>query len=721
MKEKLPSEDALAPERYELESEPAYLFDLTRRQVLKVFGGGVVVVFALRDAVALQKVTRRRASGASMPSEIGAWLHIDEDGAITVYTGKVEVGQNIRTSLAQIVAEELRVPVGSLDMIMGDTDLTPYDRGTFGSRTTPVMGMQLRRVAAATRELLLDLAAETWKVERGSLIVADGKIRNTGTDQSIDIGKLARGRKLMKSVTEEEPVTSAREWKIAGRSAPKSRGRSFVTGQHKYVPDMVLPDMSYGKVLRPPAIGATLISVDTAEAESMTGVTVVQDGEFIGVAAPDERTASRAIAAIRAEWKTTPQPSKSELFDFLKENPAKARGWGGPFEHVVGSVKKALATADKTLKETYTVDYIAHAPLEPRAAVARWRGDKLTVWTGTQRPFGVRSELAQVFRIAEDHIRVIMPDTGSGYGGKHTGEAAIEAARLAKEARKPVKLVWTREEEFTGAYFRPAGVIEIHSGVLNDGGVLAWEFHNYNSGASAIRTMYEVPNQHIAFHPARSPLRQGSYRSLAATANHFARESHMDELAQILKMDPLEFRYKNLADPRLRAVFGAAAGAFGWGKTKPSPGRGFGIAGGFDKGGYVATCAEVSVDRRSGRVNVVRVVEAFECGTIINPDHLKNQVEGAIIQGLGGALFESIDFENGRILNPSFSAYRVPRFSDMPSIEVVLLDRKDLPSSGGGETPIVGVAPAVGNALFDATGIRLRALPLAPQGVRSSL
>jgi isoquinoline 1-oxidoreductase len=720
MSEKLTPEDTLAPERYELDAEPAYRFDLTRRQVLKFFGGGVAVVLTLGDPATLQAAARQRRSGASMPSEIGAWLHVDGEGAITVYTGKAEVGQNIRTSLAQIVAEELRVPVESLDMIMGDTDRTPYDRGTFGSRTTPVMGAQLRKVAAATRELLLDLAAEAWKAERGSLIMADGKVTNTSTDQSMGIGRIAGGRKLVRTITDDEPVTSARQWRVAGKSVPKARGRSFVTGQHKYAADMVLPDMLYGKILRPPAFGATLISVDTEKGKNMAGVTVVHDGEFIGVTAPDEQTASRAIAAIRAEWKITPQPSKPELFDYLKENPDETQGWGGSSKHLVGSVEEGLAVADGRLKETYTVDYIAHAPLEPRAAVAHWTGGKLTVWTGTQRPFGVRSELAQVFRIPEDRVRVIMPDTGSGYGGKHTGEAAIEAARLAKAARKPVRLAWTREEEFTWAYFRPAGVIEINSGVRSDGSIIAWEFHNYNSGTSAIRTMYEVPNQHIEFHPARSPLRQGSYRSLAAAANHFARESHMDELARMLKMDPLEFRTKNLVDPRLRAVFEAAAKSFGWGERKRSPGQGFGIAGGFDKGGYVATCAEVAVDRPSGRVKVVRVAEAFECGSIINPEHLKNQVEGAIIQGLGGALFESIEFENGRILNPSFSGYRVPRFNDMPSIEVVLLDRKDLPSAGGGETPIVGIAPAVGNAIFDATGVRLRGLQLAPRGVQSA-
>ncbi|MBI1984447.1 MAG: xanthine dehydrogenase family protein molybdopterin-binding subunit, partial [Acidobacteria bacterium] len=277
---------------------------------------------------------------------------------------------------------------------------------------------------------------------------------------------------------------------------------------------------------------------------------------------------------------------------------------------------------------------------------------------------------------------------------------------------------WTREEEFTWAYFRPAGVMEVRSGVRNDGRITAWEFHNTNSGGAAIRTLYDIPNQHIEFHPARSPLRQGSYRVLAATANHFARESHMDELARLVSMDPLEFRLKNLKDARLRTVLEAAARSFGWGQQKASAERGFGIAGGFEKGSYVATCAEVAVDRASGEVKIARLVTAYDCGAILNPEHLKNQVEGAIIMALGGALFEKIEFEDGKILNSRFARYRVPRFSDVPVIETILIDRKDLPSAGAGETPMVGVAPAVGNAIFDATGVRLRSLPMVPNGLK---
>lgn len=720
--DKILHDPELEPERYELTAGPAYHFEVGRRDFFKALGGGVLIVFAFGETRAQQESGGgRRGGGRPVPQEISAWLHIGEEGAITVYTGKVEVGQDIRTSLAQVVAEELRVPVTTIRMVMGDTDLTPYDAGTFGSQTTPGMSPRLRRAAAAAREMLLDLAAEQSKAERSVLTLAAGKITNPKTKQSFTFGQLTKGQKLMKAIGDSVPLTPNTEWKVAGKPLTKLNGRDIVSGKHQYTSDIKLPGMLYGKVLRPAAFGATLGSLDTKAAEAMPGVTVVRDGDFVGVTAPSSQLARRAVEAIKAEWKTTPQPSSQELFDYLKKNPVEAQGFGGRSANTKGSMADGLAAAQQKLERSYTVAYIAHAPLEPRAAVAEWKDGKLTVWTGTQRPFGVRSELASAFRLPEERVRVMMPDMGSGYGGKHTGETAIEAARLAKAAGKPVKLVWSREEEFTWAYFRPAGVIDITSGVSSDGKITAWEFHNYNSGSAGIRPVYDIPNQTIQFHPARSPLRQGSYRALASTANHFAREVHIDELAASLKLDPLQFRLHNLKDDRLRAVLEAAAKTFGWnwGKTKAAAGHGFGIAGGFEKGGYVANCVEVAVDRASGKVRLARVVTAFECGAIINPDGLKNQVEGSIIQGIGGALFEAIEFADGKIVNPRFSRYRVPRFSDVPPLETVLLDRKDLPSAGAGECPIVALAPAISNAIFAASGVRLRSLPMVPNGLKA--
>jgi len=575
------------------------------------------------------------------------------------------------------------------------------------------MGPQLRRAAAAAREELVDLAAGRWHSDRAALNASAGKVSNRATGQAAGYGELTRGQNLVKVIGEDFPVTPAREWKVAGAAAPKVDGRDFVTGRHQYASDLTRPGMLYGKILRPAGFKAKLISVETRRAER-PGVKVVRDANFVGVVASDPWTAERALSDIKPEWNVPPQPSNKELFEYLKKNEETG---GRESRQVKGSVEEAMASADVKLAQTYTVEYIAHAPLEPRAAVAEWNGDKLTVWTGTQRPFAVRDELAEALRIPAARVRVQVPDTGSAYGGKHTGDAAVEAARLAKAVGKPIRVVWTREEEFTWAYFRPAGVIEARSGARRDGAVVAWEFHNYNSGPAAIATPYAIANQTVQFHPVASPLRQGSYRGLAATANHFARETHMDELAHALSMDPLQLRVKNISEPRLKAVFEAAAEKFGWTGRKGSPGRGFGIAGGVEKGGYVATCAEIEIEGSSRQVRIRRVVEAFECGAVVNPNGLRNQIEGAMVQAIGGALFEGVRFENGRILNPRFSQYRVPRFPDVPQIEIVILDRKDLSSAGAGETPIVGLAPAVGNAIFSATGIRLRSLPLVPDGL----
>ena len=707
------SDTALEIERYEARELPLHRFALDRRSFMKSIGGGIAVLLVANEAIAFQESGRRGGIQEEMPREIDAWLHIRPDGRVTVFTGKVEIGQNIRTSLSQTVADELHVSLDAIDMVMGDTQLTPFDMGTFGSRSTPQMGTQLRRVAYAARDLLVGLAAKRWNADSKMLVAVDGKVVDPTGNLSISYGELAQGQLLAQDIPAEDPVTPATEWKIAGEPIHKIGARDFVTGRHKYTPDLKRPGMLYGKVVRPIAFGATLTSVDLSAAKAMPGVILVRDGDFIGVAAPDELTAERAAAAIKTEWKTTPQSSSRELFDYLKKNAETDPQEENRFRQTKGSVADALSLAPNRREAAYTISYIAHCPLEPRAALAEWSDGKLTVWTGTQRPFGVRQELTEAFHLPDDKVRVIVPDTGAAYGGKHSGECAVEAARIAQAAGRPVHLLWTREEEFTWAYFRPAGLIEVKGGASADGTLTAWEFHNFNSGAAAIATMYEVPNQLIEFHPVNAPpLRQGSYRSLAAAANHFARESHMDDLANACGMDPLEFRMKNLQDSRLRDAYQAAAQQFGWQGRKKTPGHGFGIAGGIDKGGHIATCAEVAVDRSSGEVQILRVVEAFDCGAVVNPDGLKNSVAGAITMGIGGALYEAIEFDNGRIQNPHFAQYRIPRFKDEPKIEVVLVDRKDQPSFGAGETPIVGLAPAVGNAIFDAIGVRLRSMPM---------
>jgi isoquinoline 1-oxidoreductase len=686
MSEHLPGPD-IEVERYELSEAARYRFELERRDFLRVLtamGGGLLVVASRPGSAQNGESGRGGRGGAQASGDLTSWLHIDEQGRVTAFTGKVEIGQNIRTSLTQTVSDELRVPPSAVTMVMADTDLTPFDQGTFGSRTTPMMAPLLARAAATARGLLLARAAETWNVSRETLTARDGRI-STPDGRSIGYGELIKAGPLTGAVAARPDEMARDQWAVRGTSLKKIDGRDFVTGRHDYTADLKREGLLIGRVVRPTAIGAVPTSVAVGAARAMPGVTVVRDGDFIGVTAPDERKAAAAAAAVKVEWRLPAGlPTSESIYEHLKRTAGAA------------SIPAATSRNEgRVFRASYRIPYIAHVPPEPRSAVAEWTGDKLTVWAATQRPFGVRSELAQAFRIPDGRVRVIVPDMGSGYGGKHTGDVAVEAARLAKAAGRPVKIVYTRAEEFMWAYFRPAGVIDIDARVDAMGRLSSWEFHNYNSGGSGLRTPYAVPDRREQFHQSDSPLRQGSYRGLAATANHHAREMHMDAIARALGVDAVEFRLTHLEDSRLRDVLVKAAETIGWPRAS-QPGRSLGIACGVEKGAYVATAVEAS--RTPDGFRLERVVGVFECGAIVNPDGLSNQVEGSIVQGLGGALFEAVRFADGRILNGTLAQYRVPRFKDVPPIEVVLLDRKDLPSAGAGETAIVAIAPAIGSA-----------------------
>jgi CO/xanthine dehydrogenase Mo-binding subunit len=687
----------IEPERYELREPARYHFDLDRRdfmRVLTALGGGLLVVSSSDLDLGAQESGRAAQGTAS--SELGSWLHIDRAGKVTAFTGKVEIGQNIRTSLAQVVSDELRVPLASIAFVMADTELTPFDQGTFGSRTTPAMAPILARAAATARELLLDRAAEKLQASRDRLTADAGRIHHPD-GRTLTYAELVAAGDLKGVVPATSSVAPKMRWVLRGTPVKKVNGADIVTGRHVFTPDLTRPGMVHGSVIRPPAYGATLRSIEAAAARAMPGVQVIVDGEFVGVTAPTARALSRAVEAVKCVWNAAPsQPDSKSVYEHLKKTASETGGGRGGGPRVTGDVRAALAGAKVTLSASYRIPYIAHVPLEPRAAVAEWSGDKVTVWTGTQRPFGVRTEVAQAFKLPEDRVRVIVPDMGSGYGGKHTGEQAVEAARLARGAGKPVRLVYTRAEEFMWGYFRPAGVIDIAAGLGEDGKLVAWEFDNYNSGSAGLPTPYAVPNQRVASHGSNSPLRQGSYRGLAATANHYAREMHMDALARKAGVDPVDFRRRHITEPRLRAVLDAVAARVDWKAPRPA-GRGVGIACGTEKGSYIATAALVS--RTPVGFKVDELVVAFECGAIVNPDGLHNQVEGSIVQGLGGALFEAVEFGKGQLVNGSMREYRVPRFKDVPPIDIILLDRPDLPSAGAGETPIVCVAPAIGTAV----------------------
>ncbi len=515
---------------------------INRRKFLKLTGSGLLVAFVFKDI----SVFAARDVSPIPATEVGAWVHVGEDGQVSVCTGKVEFGQNIRTSLSQIVAEELKIPVSSIKMIMGDTDLVPYDAGTFGSRTTPQMGTQLRKAAATARQELIEMAAKKWNTTAAALRVEGGMVVNPAGNQRLGYGALTKGQDILRTISDDVPVIAAKDWKVAGTTVPKVDCKLFITGKHAYVSDMHVTDMLYGKVLRMPSYNAKLISADVSKAKNVRGTTVIQDGDFIGVVGTDVVAAGKVLQLIEANWQEeSGQPSNTNIFDYLRKNASAAKAetgedagsGGGNGANAGGAVAGAFHLAN-----TYHINYIAHVPLEPRAAVAEWTNGKLTVWTGTQRPFGVQEELSNFFKLNKENIRVIVPDTGSGYGGKHSGEAAIEAARLAKAVQKPVKIVWTRQEEFTWAYFRPGGIVEVAGSVSPDGTINSWKFINYNSGSPGMETQYKAANKQIAHVPSSTPLRQGSYRALAATGNVFARECHMSDLARLIKMDPLDFR-----------------------------------------------------------------------------------------------------------------------------------------------------------------------------------
>jgi isoquinoline 1-oxidoreductase len=704
--------------------------DVDRRAFLASLGGGVLVLCpgtpradgaqGSQGPPPADLILRREHAGAVGPKAIAAWVHVGLDAMVTVYTGKVEIGQNVRTSLAQVVAEELRVPFEHVRMIMGDTDLVPFDNGTFASQTTPIMGLQLRRAAVAARETLAAMAAEMWDVDPSSLTFQGGRVRHEASDRSISYRELTQGHEFVGEVPEGPELTPGASWVVAGHDVPKARAVDFVTGRHRYASDMKRPGLGHGKVLRPSRYGLTLKAADTARAEALPGVRVVREGPFVGVVADDEQTAAQALSAISRQWVdagTKPPGTHETVHDHLRAQARRPANDAARPE--VAAVREVLARADVTIRADYTAPYIAHVPLEPRAAVVEWDvNGRVTIWTGTQRPFAIRTDVARAFNMPEERVHVMVPDTGSGYGGKHSSEMEVECARLARAAGRPVRLAWTREEEFAWGYFRPAGVVEAAAGASRDGALSAWEFRNINSGTAGLDTPYRVAAKHVEFLPAPSPLRQGAYRALASTLNHFARESLMDEMAHALGLDPLAFRLRHIDEDRLKAALTTAADRFGWEKarTDKRPGHGVGLACGAEKGSRIATMAEVAIEPETHRVRVVRVTQVFEPGAVVNPRQMANQVEGAVMMGLGGALFEAIQFGDGKLTNGRLARYRVPRFSDAPALDVCVLNRPDVLPAGGGEIPIVGIAPAVANAIFDATGRRLRSLPLTVNG-----
>ena len=651
------------------------------------------------------------------PGPEATLLMMDREGDAIAFSGKVEYGQGIRSGFSLAIADELDLPLASVRLILGDTDLVPYDRGTVGSQSTMTVGIQLRRAAATARRALLALAADHWAVDAASLATSEGHVFLSGEpSRRISYAAILQGQNLRLPIPEDMTTKPAEDFVFMGRDAPRTDALARVTGQAKYSQDIVVDGMLHGKILRPPSYGAHPQQIDTAGAERVPGfVMVVRDGDFVGVLCEREDTAEQAIDAIRVRWQEDVElPSDSDLPGLLKEKAGETvilREEGSPAE--------GFTQADHVLEGRYFIPYVANVPMETSAAVASWDGGKLTVWSGDRSPFGVRDVLARALDMSEDRIRVIAPEVGGSFGTKGTYGVAYEAALLSKAAGRPVRVAHSRSEEFMWGTVRPAALIEIRSGFQADGKIVAWECTAYHTGDRPQRgqrgadTPYNTPNVRIAVADCESPLRAGSYRSLGCAANHFAREVHIDEIAASLKMDPVELRLMNLTHPRLSRVLRQTANRFDWESRRTESSTGVGVAIGYDAGSYVAQCVEIVVARRA--VKVQRVVAGIDCGMVVNPEGVRNQVEGSIIMGMGTAVREAVEFDSGRLLNPVFSRYRVPRIIDTPQIDVVLVGDPTTQSTGAGEPGIAPIAAAIDNAVYDATESRIRELPIVPR------
>ncbi len=696
-----------------------------RRDFLKTLGGGIFVLVTLGGAEALAQEKRRGGFGQRLPSDFNAFLKIGEDGRVACFTGKVEMGQGVITSLAQMLADELNVSLESVDVVMGDTDLCPWDMGTFGSMTTRFFGPALRAAAAEARAVLVQLAAERLQTPVEQLTVEEGVVFvKEQRDKRVSYAELTKGKRIERRLSQKAALERVSDFTVVGKPVLRRDAHEKVTGNAKYAGDIRLSGMVHAKILRPPAHGATLKSVDTSAAERIQGVRVVKEGDLVAVLHEHPDVAEEALGKVKAQF-DLPQADVDDktIFDHLlkvaPEGRAVAKG---------GDLRSGEKLAANLIEATYLNSYVAHAPMEPHTAVAKIEKGKATVWASTQNPFGARDEVARALGLASANVRVITPFVGGGFGGKTANQQAVEAAILAKAAGSPVQVAWSRAEEFFYDTFRPAAVVKIKSGVDGAGRIVLWDYHVYFAGERGAQHFYDVPHHTTVSHGSgwtggsgSHPFRTGPWRAPSNNTNTFARESQIDLMAAKVGADPVEFRLKNLKDERMLRVLRAAAEKSGWTPKKRPSGRGVGVACGTDSGTYVALVAEVEVDRNSGKIQVKRVVCAQEMGLVINPEGARIQMEGCITMGLGYALAEEIHFKGGDVLDRDFGAYRIPRFSWLPAIETVLVEAKDSAPQGGGEPAIIGMGAVIASALFDATGARLFQLPMTPDRVKRAI
>ncbi len=718
----------LLPVDFQNPPTPADAFPPSRRDFLKRLGGGVVVFVTIGGLASAQEAFRRgneRRGRPGMPADFNAYLHIAGDGRVTCFTGKIEMGQGPITSLPQMLADELDVALDTVDIVMGDTDLCPWDAGTWGSMTTRFFGPALREAAAEARAVLLSLASEALQIPVARLATRDGAVYDTqDATRRVTYGALTKGKRIERRVTAKPTLKDVAQFKVMGRPERRRDSRAKVTGEAKYSADIRLPGMLFAKVLRPPAHGATLKSIDTGPARAIPGAQVVQDGDLIAVLHELPDVAAAAIDKVKTDFDVPPsQVNDKTIFEHLMSvaPPPEVIAQGGDL-----AAGRRLAT--RTFDRTYLNSYVAHSAMETHAALAHFDGGRMTVWASTQNPFGVRDEVARTLGLETDQVRVITPFVGGGFGGKSYNLQAVHAARLAKATGRPVQVMWDRAEEFYYDTFRPAAIVTIASGIDAYGRMTFWDYDVAYAGDRGAQQFYTVPNHRTSSRgsgwrgPRGShPFGTGAWGAPGNNTNSFARESQIDMMASAAGMDPVEFRLSQLSDPRMIRVLKAAATQFGWKPAAAPSRRGLGVACGIDAGAYVATIAEVAVDPDRGTVQAKRVVCAQEMGIVINPEGATIQVESCVTMGLGYALTEEIHFTGGRILDTNYDTYTIPHFSWVPKFETVLVTADDIPPQGGGEPAIVVMGAVIANAVFDATGARLLQLPMTPERIKAAL
>ncbi|MGB5984362.1 MAG: molybdopterin cofactor-binding domain-containing protein [Desulfobacterales bacterium] len=700
---------------------------LSRRQFLKrlgLLGGGLVVYGALGDMPAQARAPRTGFLGAEVPTDFNAFLRIGADNRVTCFVGKIEMGQGPITSFAQMAAEELDVAYEAVEMVMGDTARCPWDAGTWGSYSTRYYGVFVKEAAAEAKGVLKELAAERLSCPPGDLVTEKGVIFDPQHPASrVTYGELTAGKIIERHLKAVPPLKAPSEYTISGQPQLHRDARAKVTGRAEYAGDIRLPGMVYARILRPPAHGAALRQADTAAAEKLPQVQVIRDGDLIAVLHPHPEGAEQALGAIRAEYDlpATGIDDKTIFRHLLKHAPQPV------IAAQAGSLDAGKKTAASILEETYLNSYVAHAPLETHTALAAVKDGRITVWASTQAPFSVQGQVAQALKMPEDKVRIITPFVGGGFGGKSASAQALEAARLAQRAGKPVMVIWSREEEFFYDTFRPAAVVKVRSGLDNAGGLCLWDYQVYFAGQRGCENFYEIPHHQEAVYgewrmgPGIHPFAVGPWRAPAANTNIYARDLHLNLMAAKAGKDPLAFRLDHLKDPRMIGVLKACAGKFGWVPAPPPSGRGQGIACGIDAETYVAAMAEVEVDRDSGLINVKRVVCAQDMGQVVNPQGATIQMEGCITMGLGYALSEEMHFADGRLADTNFDSYEIPRFSSLPEIETLIVPNPGLPPKGGGEPAIICMGGVLATAVHDATGAIPRQLPMTPERVREAL